>query len=306
MRLTKRVLQCATAASRLPFVPSHTPTSAEDANALAQFIANHSRIFVLTGAGISTESGIPDYRGQGVGLYSTGRSKPIEYQTFLRSFSARRRYWARNYLGWPRFSAFEANRTHRFLAHLERRGRIHWLVTQNVDRLHQKAGSERVTDLHGTAFTVSCVACKRFRTTRHRLQQSLTTLNEGFHEENLGELRPDGDVTLSDEQVGSFRPPICPQCHDGGIIKPEIVFFGENVARERVEAIQRTVKSADAALVLGSSLSVFSGYRFIIRCHELGLPIFIVNIGPTRADHMAMRKVEARLGDIAQLIAHRF
>lgn len=129
-------------------------------------------------------------------------------------------------------------------------------MTQNVDRLHQKAGSERVTDLHGTAFTVSCVACKRFRTTRHRLQQSLTTLNEGFHEENLGELRPDGDVTLSDEQVGSFRPPICPQCHDGGIIKPEIVFFGENVARERVEAIQRTVKSADAALVLGSSLSV--------------------------------------------------
>jgi NAD-dependent SIR2 family protein deacetylase len=263
------------------------PIAGPDALAsLAEFVARHPRLFVLTGAGCSTPSGIPDYRDH------QGRWKgaaPIQHARFMRSPEARRRYWARSLLGWPRIGAARPNPAHRALAALEAAGRIHQLVTQNVDGLHQKAGSRRVIDLHGRLDLVDCQRCGR-RERRERFQLRLRAANPGF-ESGAGALRPDGDVQLPGSAAERFRVPDCPSC--GGILKPHVVFFGGRVPPIRVERAMTRLDSADALLAVGTSLVVYSGYRFARRAAELGLPMAAINLGVTRADPLLDIKLNA-------------
>ena len=263
---------------------------------LSAFLARSRRLVVLTGAGCSTESGIPDYRSPG-GAWT--RHKPIYYSAFVRSAEVRRFYWARSYRGWPRFDAARPNAAHRALAAIEERGRIHQLITQNVDDLHQEAGSRAVVQLHGRNRVVVCLDC-RAEIPRADMQERLAACGAG----NLvGELNPDdadfapdGDAELAPSVIGDFRVPACDRC--GGVLKPAVVFFGESVPQEKVAYAMRRVDEADAMLVVGSSLTVWSGFRFVKRAAEHGLPIAIVNIGPTRGDELAAIKVEGRCGEV--------
>ncbi|CAL4096671.1 unnamed protein product [Meganyctiphanes norvegica] len=282
--------------SQFAFVPKHRPPEDWAIQHLQEFIDSHKRLLVLTGAGISTESGIPDYRSEGVGLYST--SSYINRKDFVSSSRARQRYWARNYIGWPRFSSFNPSFTHKTIAEWERRGKVHCVVTQNVDRIHHKAGNHKVIELHGTAFKVHCLSCKNM-VTRHSFQRRLIDLNPHFAI-NPGEMRPDGDVDLTQDQVENFVIPSCESC--GGVMKPYIVFFGDNVPKTRVEEVRENVNNSDGILVLGSSLYVYSGYRFILQAVENDIPIAMINIGETRADKHLTLKVEARCGEVLKNI----
>ncbi|KAK4322991.1 hypothetical protein Pmani_006286 [Petrolisthes manimaculis] len=283
--------------ARLTFVPQHRPCLEESLGRLQEFIDQSRRLFVLTGAGISTESGIPDYRSEGVGLYATSTKRPVQFKVFMESAKARQSYWARNYVGWQRFSSVRPNSAHLALAAWEPSGGgpVHCIVTQNVDRLHHKALSTNIYELHGSAFSVVCMKCER-AVTRHSFQHQLRRLNPHVHERSE-ELRPDGDVELSQEAVSAFRVPLCESC-GGGIMKPDIVFFGDNVPRLRVEAVKRELAKCDSLLVLGSSLHVYSGYRFILKGAELGLRMCGVNIGVTRADPHLLFRVNARCGEV--------
>lgn len=214
---------------------------------------------------------------------------------FVRSAHTRQRYWARNFVGWPKFSATEPNSTHHSLARFEREGRIQNVVTQNVDRLHTKAGSKNVIELHGSGYVVKCLSCD-YRVDRHEFQNILNILNPEF-KDAPDMIRPDGDVEIPQEYIDNFRIPACPQC-DGGHLKPEIVFFGDNVPKERVNRIAEMIYNGDGLLVLGSSLLVFSGYRMVLQTKDLNLPVAIVNIGETRADHIADLKLSAKCGDV--------
>ena len=185
------------------FVPDCGKVLESDLQSLQDFLDTHNNVFVLTGAGISTESGIPDYRSEGVGLYATSSSRPVQYVDFLRSADIRKRYWARNYVGWPRFSSFQPNSAHYILSQWERKGRVSWLVTQNVDALHYKAGSKNVTELHGSAHRVVCLSCP-FKMSRHTLQKMIKELNPGWKAESE-EVRPDGDVDLESEMIRIFQ-----------------------------------------------------------------------------------------------------
>ncbi|CAG2163692.1 unnamed protein product [Oppiella nova] len=282
------------------FVPKHQKVTTDEIRAFQQFMDRNSQVLVLSGAGISTESGIPDYRSEGVGLYDRKGHKPIQYQDFLRSDGIRRRYWARNYCGWNRFSSFEPNSGHKCLAEWERQKKVSAIVTQNVDRLHQRAGSELVIELHGSAYTVACLSCK-YRVSRYLFQQTLTQLNEDIitsHEMDRNQqLRPDGDIDIDSEFVSLFRYPSCPRCE--ALLKPDITFFGDNVSKAIVNSVYEMLSQSDALLVIGSSLQVYSGYRFALTAKELNKAIAIVNIGPTRADtfHTILR-FNARAGDI--------
>lgn len=254
--------------------------------ALTGFIARHRRLFVLTGAGCSTPSGIPDYRD------AEGRWKgaaPIEHARFMRDPGARRRYWARSLLGWPKIGNALPNAAHHALAGLEAAGRVHQLVTQNVDGLHQKAGSRRVIDLHGRLDLVDCQDCGR-REHRDRFQQRLLAANPGF-ESGPGAMRPDGDVQIPAGTAADFRVPGCPGC--GGILKPHVVFFGGRVPPVRVERALARLDSADALLTVGTSLVVYSGYRFVRRAKERGIPVAAINLGATRADALLDLKLRA-------------
>lgn len=280
--------------SHYAFVPKYDPCNTLEVNKLQEFIDDTKNLFVLTGAGISTESGIPDYRSEGVGLYATSSKRPVQFKVFMESASARQSYWARNYVGWPRFSSFHANIAHTTLAEWEKSGKIKCLVTQNVDRLHHKAGSTKVYELHGTAFNVICMSCSKM-ITRHSFQNHIRKLNPhlSIHSDDI---RPDGDVELAKEDVEKFTVPSCGQC--GGIMKPYIVFFGDNVPAERVKNIREELATCDGLLVLGSSLYVYSGYRFILQAVEAGIKCCAVNIGTTRADkHLAFR-ISGRCGEI--------
>jgi NAD-dependent deacetylase sirtuin 4 len=255
------------------------------------------RAVVLAGAGCSTESGIPDYRGP-----DARPRTPIQYQEFVRSEAARVRYWARSAVGWPRFSAARPNAGHRALAELEADGVVRGIITQNVDGLHHAAGSRRVVELHGSLASVRCLACGRC-SPRGDFQHRLLSFN-GDWAERLGggvEQAPDGDAELPAEAQERFRVPACEAC--GGVIKPDVVFFGENVPAERVDEAWRLFAEGDVLLVAGSSLTVYSGRRFIYRAQQEGVPIAIVNIGPTRADAMAAAKVEAPLGRVLPRLA---
>lgn len=244
------------------------------------------RLVALTGAGCSTDSGIPDYRGPG----TRDRARnPVQYRAFLDDAGARQRYWARSMLGWPRFSAAAPNDGHRAFVDLERSGALRGLITQNVDRLHHAAGSARVVELHGALAEVVCLGCGAIEA-REALQDRLTRLNPRWDADV--ELAPDGDAELA--QVDGFRVAPCLAC--GGVLKPRVVFFGENVPRPTVDAAFALLDEGDALLVAGSSLTVYSGFRFVRRAVARGVPVVIVNLGPTRGDPLATVCVDAPLG----------
>ncbi|MEY4760287.1 MAG: hypothetical protein RLZZ200_143 [Pseudomonadota bacterium] len=249
-------------------------------------MARHRRLFVLTGAGCSTDSGIPDYRDAN-GEWK--RSPPVQYPAFMADHAVRQRYWARSLVGWRHLGHASPNASHAALARLEGEGRVDTLVTQNVDGLHQKAGSRRVIDLHGRLDAVACQACGR-RSPRAALQISLAELNPGW-EGRAARVGPDGDVDLEADDFGGFVVPDCMDC--GGILKPDVVFFGEAVPRDRVEAAYAAVARSDAVLVIGSSLMVYSGFRFVRAAADAGKPIAAVNRGRTRADELLSLKVDA-------------
>ncbi|MEV0999163.1 NAD-dependent protein deacetylase [Nonomuraea sp. NPDC050202] len=255
------------------------------------------RVAVLSGAGLSTESGIPDYRGP------TGRARraePMTYQRFVGSAEARQRYWARSHVGWRQIGTARPNAGHRAVAELERRGLLAGIVTQNVDGLHQAAGARRVIELHGGLDRVVCLSCRE-RTPRAELERRLREANPGW--EASGRINPDGDAVLTDEQVAGFRVVGCAGC--GGVLKPDVVFFGENVPRPRVDECFAVVGGARALLVLGSSLAIRSGLRFVTKAAALGIPIAIVNQGPTGGDADATLTLNAPLGTTLTDLAAR-
>jgi NAD-dependent SIR2 family protein deacetylase len=245
-------------------------------------------VVLLTGAGLSTESGIPDYRGE------TGRARrgePMTYQTFTASAAARQRYWARSHLGWRHIAGAAPNDGHRAVAALERHGLLAGIITQNVDGLHQAAGAAAVTELHGSLHRVVCLSCWQ-RTSRPALDERLRAANPAWHE-LAAEINPDGDVSL--EETAGFVVADCLSC--GGVLKPDVVFFGESVPKSRVDACFSRVSAASSLIVLGSSLTVFSGLRYVRHADKLGIPVVIVNQGPTRGDPLASVRLDAPLGD---------
>ena len=252
---------------------------------LEDFVERHRNLFILTGAGCSTSSGIPDYRDAD-GQWK--RREPVTYQAFMGDEATRRRYWARSLIGWRRIRRARPNAAHRALARLEAMGRSEILLTQNVDRLHQAAGSARVIDLHGRINLVRCMGCER-RMSRDELQDELSRLNPGWLGLNATDA-PDGDADLEGADFSSFAVPSCRAC--GGVLKPDVVFFGENVPRDRVDAAQRHLMRADAMLIVGSSLMVYSGFRFVQWAASAGKPAAAVNLGRTRADGLIALKVE--------------
>jgi NAD-dependent SIR2 family protein deacetylase len=276
---------------------SAEPVPEEQIQALAETLEGQ-RVLALTGAGISTESGIPDYRGP-----SSRRRprRPMQYREFVGSAEARARYWARSSIGWPSVRQSKPNEGHRVLARLERTGLVRGVITQNVDRLHQAAGSRNVIELHGALAEVRCLSCGRL-SSRDLLQEKLMELNPGW-EARAGQIAPDGDVDLPDELTRGFRVPVCERC--GGVLKPHVVYFGENVPKERVEAAWRMFESADVLFVIGSSLTVFSGYRFVDRARKAGKPVAIANNGETRGDKDATVRLDGRLGDILPRLEQR-
>jgi NAD-dependent SIR2 family protein deacetylase len=257
---------------------------------LRTFLASHRRVFILTGAGCSTASGIPDYRDEN-GDWK--RRPPVMYQAFCAQPAVYRRYWARAFAGWPRFRRAAPGVAHRALAAFERTGALARLVTQNVDGLHQQAGSRAVIDLHGRLEVVVCLGCRE-RTTREDLQAAIAEANPGWSV--AAGAAPDGDADIADAAIDSFEPPRCERCV--GLLKPDVVFFGENVPAERYEDARDALAGADALLVAGSSLMVYSGFRFARQAHDAGLPIAIVNRGRTRGDDLATVKVEGDVGDV--------
>ncbi|MFC8420419.1 NAD-dependent protein deacetylase [Streptomyces sp. NPDC057236] len=255
-------------------------------------------VVVLSGAGISTESGIPDYRGEGGSL---SRHTPMTYQDFTGSDRARRRYWARSHLGWRTFRRALPNTGHRAVAAFGRHGLLSGVITQNVDGLHQAAGSEGVVELHGGLDRVVCLSCGAV-SERRELARRLEEANAGFAPVAAG-INPDGDADLTDEQVGDFRVVPCAVC--GGVLKPDVVFFGENVPPGRVEHCRALVREATSLLVLGSSLTVMSGLRFVRQAAQAGTPVLIVNRDPTRGDRHAVTRVALPLGTALTTVADR-
>ena len=251
------------------------------------------RAVVLAGAGCSTESGIPDYRGP------NGRMRtrtPVQYGDFVRSAATRQRYWARSTVGWGRMERAEPNAAHHALADLERAGFVSGLITQNVDGLHHRAGSRNVVELHGSLGSVVCLECGDM-ITRMEMQKRLEEWNPGWVSAvGPAETAPDGDADVGDDTYSEFVVPGCERCE--GTLKPDVVFFGENVPKARVEECWKMVDRADVLLVVGSSLTVYSGRRFVYGALERQLPIAVLNLGPTRADDVAAAKVEARLGEV--------
>jgi NAD-dependent SIR2 family protein deacetylase len=256
-------------------------------------------VFVLTGAGLSTDSGIPDYRGRD----GVRRVMPMQYAEFAGSSAARRRYWARSFVGWQRFREAAPNDGHRSVARLQQLGLVEELVTQNVDGLHQRAGSPDVIELHGSLAQVVCLTCGD-RSARPHVQERLAEANPGFTDHVRGaardgsqvssQIRPDGDIVLADEVVETFRAPTCLVC-GADTLKPDVVFFGESVPRERVQRCLDAVDASRSVLVLGSSLAVMSGYRFVRRAAARGIPVAIVTRGATRGDGEATLHLDAPL-----------
>jgi NAD-dependent SIR2 family protein deacetylase len=264
---------------------------------LAELVAGGS-VAILSGAGLSTESGIPDYRGP-TGL-ARRAGTPMTYQTFTGTAAARQRYWARSYLGWGHIARAEPNAGHRAVAELGRRGLLTGIITQNVDGLHQAAGAGPVIELHGSLDRVRCLGCGE-RTPRLDLDRRLRAANPAWAALPDAPLNPDGDVELGDDQVRTFRVVDCLGC--GGLLMPDVVFFGENVPRPRVDTCFALVDRSAALVVLGSSLTVMSGYRFVRHAARLGVPVAIVNQGATRGDAHAAITVDAALGTaLAELV----
>ena len=254
-------------------------------------------VAILSGAGLSTESGIPDYRGP-TGL--ARRATPMTYQTFTSSAAARRRYWARSHVGWRYIASAVPNRGHHAVAELGRHGLLAGIITQNVDGLHQAAGAAGVTELHGSLHRVICLDCGQ-RTPRTDLDRRLQAANPGLAERSAASVNPDGDADLDDSAAESFQVASCALC--GGVLKPDVVFFGENVPPARVRACYTLVEQSSALVVLGSSLTVMSGLRYVRHAAGLGLPVVIVNQGATRGDQHATATLDAPLGDALTALA---
>ncbi len=257
------------------------------------------RFVALTGAGCSTESGIPDYRGGG----RPGPRNPIQHDAFMKRAEVRQRYWARATLGWQRFQGARPNAGHQALAQLETSGLLAGVITQNVDRLHHAAGSRRVVELHGALADVRCLQCGSAEP-RGELQARLLAANPNWIEAvqvALDAARPDGDAELPPEAVAAFQVVGCRAC--GGTLKPDVVFFGGTVSEPTLSSAWALLAEGAALLVVGSSLTVYSGFRFVRRAHELEIPIAIVNVGPTRGDALAQVRVSAPAGEVLPRLA---
>jgi NAD-dependent SIR2 family protein deacetylase len=272
---------------------------AERVARLARWVAEGD-VVVLSGAGLSTESGIPDYRGpSGVAR----RATPMTYQTFTRDPLARRRYWARSHLGWRTIGDARPNDGHRAVARLQELGLLRGIITQNVDGLHQAAGAGDVVELHGNLSLVTCLDCNE-PSTRGILEDRLRTANPTFSESTAPtEINPDGDVELDDAELDGFVVVDCSGC--GGMLKPDVVYFGETVPPERVSRSFDLVAGARTLLVLGSSLTVMSGRRFVLRAAKLGIRVAIVNQGVTRGEPYAELIVDAPLGEVLPELVRR-
>lgn len=269
---------------RTSFSESPVAVSTGDQDDLLAFFDRHTRIAVISGAGCSTASGIPAYRDEG-GQWQ--QRKPIFHQEFLRSPVVRRRYWARSYYGWPRVGTARPNAAHRALADLEQSGAVSGVVTQNVDGLHQQAGSRKLTELHGGLARVICLACQQILP-RAELQEQLSALNPGWSPELL-RFNADGDAELDEQAYPGFRIVDCPHCQ--GVLKPDVVFFGGSVPADQVQKARDTVLSADAVLVVGSSLAVWSSLRLVRGAAANHLPVAAINDGRTRADALLQFKL---------------
>jgi NAD-dependent SIR2 family protein deacetylase len=267
-------------------------------DALADLLADGDAV-VLSGAGLSTDSGIPDYRG------STGslrRHTPMTYQTFTRDPHGRHRYWARSFVGWRQIRGARPNAGHRAVGDLQAAGLVDAVITQNVDGLHQAGGARDVVELHGGLDRTVCLGCGDVAS-RAALDERLREANPHFGP-RTDEINPDGDAELPDEVLDGFVMVGCLAC-GGGPLKPDVVFFGETVPRDRVDRCFGLVESAGSLVVLGSSLTVMSGYRFVLRAAKLGIPVAIVNVGPTRGDAKAEVRVDAPLGVVLPALAAR-
>jgi len=269
----------------------------EGLETLAEFVSSGD-VMVLTGAGISTDSGIPDYRGANGSLR---RYTPMTYQAFVGSEAARRRYWARSHVGWERFAAAGPNVAHQMVARLQQLGLTSGIVTQNVDGLHQAAGAADVIDLHGRLDRVICLAC-RATSDRAQLHERLRRLNAGFAADPTA-MNPDGDAEIGDDELAGFQVADCVQC--GGVLKPDVVFFGENVPGPTVARCFEWLDASQLLLVLGSSLTVMSGYRFVRHAARQGIPVAIVNHGATRGDLDATLLVDVPLGVVLPALVDR-
>jgi len=263
-------------------------------NALADRLRERPAI-VLSGAGCSTESGIPDYRSPG-----RPARTPMRHGEFMGSAEARARYWARSAVGWERFSQARPNEAHRAIAEMEKSGVVQGVITQNVDGLHQAAGSRRVVELHGSVSKVRCMACGQVED-RGTVQARIRESNPAFGWE-AAQIAPDGDAEIHPSADHGFVVPDCPVC--GGIVKPDVVFFGANVSRTILDEAWRLFDEGQLLLVAGSSLTVFSGRRFVLRAAERGIPVVILNSGPTRGDEVAELRVEGRLGEVLPILLH--
>lgn len=271
----------------------HTPATETTylSKALAEFLLQHPKVMILTGAGISTSSGIPAYRDEN-GNWKA--SQPIQHKIFISDELARKRYWARALPGWETIRQAQPSKAHHAIEQLNKMGKITQIVTQNVDRLHQQAGSTLTIDLHGRSDRVKCISCGHDYC-RIDIHQQAKHLNPQFA--NLSaEPAADGDAHL-EADLEAFNVPQCAQC--GGILKPDVVYFGDNVPKQRVESALSALKASDALLAIGSSLMVYSGFRFCKRAKEWEIPIAILNQGATRADDICALKLE---GDINQVM----
>ena len=255
-------------------------------------------VCVLSGAGLSTESGIPDYRGPSGALRAR---LPMTIAEFRSSSAARQRYWARAHVGWQRMSAARPNAGHRAVAVLQQAGLLRGIITQNVDGLHQAAGARDVVELHGTLNRVVCLECGA-RSTRDAVDERLRELNGELVWDAVAASNPDGDVELPDERVSRFRLAGC-ECCGADLLKPDVVFFGENVPRPRVQQCFDLVDGSACLLVLGSSLAVMSGLRFVHRARQQAIPVAIINRGVTRGDSLAEIKIDAALGEALPALA---
>ncbi|PLW82173.1 NAD-dependent protein deacetylase [Kineobactrum sediminis] len=260
-------------------------TLADELTQFRDFVRQHPRLVILTGAGISAGSGIPTYRdAEGRWLYS----EPIQHRDYIQKPETRQRYWTRSFYGWPAIRDAQPNAGHRALALLQRQGHVDLLVTQNVDRLHQRAGSSEVIDLHGRLDRVRCLTCARC-VPREWMQAQLSQHNPGLNSLVQAVLqRPDGDMATPDAHAHNTRVPACEHC--GGVLIPDVVFFGGTVPRTRVDLTLEAIARADALLVIGSSLQVYSGFRFCRAAHAQGKPLVLFNPGHTRADDLATLK----------------
>lgn len=274
-------------------VPAATNVPEEDYRRVLRLV-RAGGVVALTGAGMSTESGIPDYRGPD----GTRRVQPMQHGEFVGSAQARQRYWARAYVGWTRFAAARPNVAHDAVAELERAGLVRQVITQNVDGLHQQAGSRAVLELHGTLDRVECLDCAE-RTGRSEVHRWIGEANPGFLQraQTPAQIRPDGDVALAEDLVAGFRTPRCLVC-GGDRLKPDVVFFGGAVAKDLVARAFEQVEAARSLLVLGSSLRVMSGYRFVRRAAREGIPVAVVTRGETRGDGEATVQLDALVGDV--------